>query len=72
MSQSFKDTKIKEAAIILAGVSIILLIIQTIYAYNLKTEIKTIQFEYDSLDKTWDFLRQIDRRTPGGINWWAE
>ena len=57
MSQSFKDTKIKEAAIILAGVSIILLIIQTIYAYNLKTEIKTIQFEYDSLDKTWDFLQ---------------
>ncbi len=20
----------------------------------------------------WDFLRQIDRRIPGGINWWSE
>ncbi len=20
----------------------------------------------------WDFLRQIDRRIPGGINWWSD
>ena len=58
MKTSFENTKIKESAIILCVVSILLLIIQTIYAYNLKTEIKTMQTEYDSLDKTCDFLQE--------------
>ena len=26
----------------------------------------------EMIEYVWWFLRQIDRRTPGGINWWAE
>jgi hypothetical protein len=57
MKTAFKDTKIKEATIILCAVSIVLLIIQTINAYQLKTKINIMQTEYNSLDKNCDFLQ---------------